>query len=311
MGAISNRQLVAKAAVTTQSLVTGGRLNPQQADRFIDYMVDQSAFLKEIRLERMTGPTKDLDFIGVESRIIRKGTEATEPSETAGIQTSKKQLNTVETILAADISQSFIEDNIERADVEDHIARLLAQQFANDLTDLAWNGDTATLETDPFYAFLSIDDGIIKLAKASAATHKFDTNGSQDYKGVVFPGMLAQLPNKWKANKAELRFFCSPSVAEAYIEQLTARQTAWADQLLQTGALPQYKGVTIFPVDYIPDDVIVLTPRKNIAMGLQRDMTNYREFKPRKRVYEHTFTSRSDAAQIIVDDALVIAYNIA
>ncbi|WP_422444363.1 hypothetical protein [Thermoanaerobacterium sp. DL9XJH110] len=307
---ISNRTLIAKAAITSADLATGGKLNPEQADKFIDYIVDQSAFLKDIRTERMTGPTKDLDFIGVASRIIRKGVEATEPTETAGIQTSKKQLNSVEVILPADISIGFLEDNIEKAGAEDHIARLLALQFGNDLTDLAWNGDTATPSTDPFYPFLSIDDGFIKLAKSSPNTHKFDTNGSTDYKGVVFPGMLNMLPNKYKANKAELRFYVSPTVAEAYIEQLTTRQTAWADELLQTGNLPQYKGITIFPVDFIPDDVIVLTLRKNLATGIQRDFTNDRVRQPRKRIIEYTMTARTDAAQIVLDDALVIGYNL-
>ena len=307
---ISNRVLIAKAAITSADLATGGKLNPEQANKFIDYMVDQSAFLKDIRTERMAGPTKDLDFIGVANRIIRKGVEATEPTETAGIQTSKKQLNSTEVILPADISLTFLEDNIEKEGAEDHIARMLALQFGNDLTDLAWNGNTATPTTDPFYPFLSIDDGFIKLAKASANTHKYDTNGSTDYKGVVFPGMLNMLPNKWKANKAELRFYVSPTVAEAYIEQLTTRQTAWADELLQTGKLPQYKGITIFPVDYIPDDVIILTLRKNLATGIQREFTSDRERKPRKRVIEYTMTGRVDAAQIVVDDALVIGYNI-
>lgn len=306
---ISNRQLISKAAITTGALATGGQLNPQQANKFIDYMVDQSAFLKDIRTERMDGPTKDLDFIGVANRIIRKGVEAAEPTDTAGIQTSKKQLNTVEVILPADISISFLEDNIERAGAEDHIARMLAMQFANDLTDLSWNGDTA--DTGPFKDFVTIDDGFIKLAKGSTQAHKFDTNASADYKGVVFPGMLSLLPNKWKANKSELRYYVSPTVAEAYIEQLTTRQTAWADELLQTGKLPQYKGVTIFPVDYIPDDVIILTPRKNLAIGIQREFTNDRERKPRKRIIEYTMTSRVDAAQIVVDDALVVGYDIA
>ncbi len=303
---ISNRTLIAKAAITSADLATGGRLNPEQANKFIDYIVDQSAFLKDIRTERMNGPTMDLDFIGVANRIIRKGVEATEPTETAGIQTSKKQLNSVEVILPADISITFLEDNIEKEGAEDHIARMLAQQFANDLTDLAWNGDTASAD-----AFVQIDDGIIKLAKTSTATHKFDTNGSTDYKGVVFPGMLNMLPNKYKANKAELRFYVSPTVAEAYIEQLTTRQTAWADELLQTGNLPQYKGITIFPVDFIPDDVIVLTLRKNLATGIQRDFTSERVRQPRKRIIEYTMTSRVDAAQIVLDDALVIGYNVA
>lgn len=303
---ISNRTLIAKAAITTDAITTAGKLNPQQADKFIDYMIDQSAFLKDIRTERMNGPTKNLDTIGVASRIIRRGVEAQAPTELAEIAVGRKQLNSVEVILPADISLSFLEDNIEQANAEDHIARLLAQQFANDLTDLALNGDVSQTSD----GFVSIDDGFIKLAKASASTHKFDTTGSTDYKGVIFPGMLALLPNKWKANKAELRFYVSPNDAEGYIEQLTVRQTAWADQILQTGQLPQYKGITVFPVDFMPDGTFILTLRKNLVTGIQRDFTSDRMRQPRKRIIEITMTARVDAAQILVDDALVIGYNI-
>lgn len=296
-------------AITSADLVNGGLLNPQQANQFIDYMIDQSAFLKEVRTIRMDRPTYNLDDIAVGTRVIRKGVEATAPTTTASITTGKKQLNTVEAILPADISDTFLEDNIERAQAEDHIAQLLAAQFANDLTDLAINGDTA--DVGPEKDFVSIDDGFVKLAKTSAATHKFDTNGSADWKGTVFPGMLQMLPNKWKNNPALLRFFVSPAVAQQYLEQLITRQTAWADQLLQTGQLPLFEGIKLFPVPYMPDDVVILTPAQNLAVGIQRDFRHEKMRQPRRRVVEHTMTMRFDAAQIIKDDAVVIAYDVA
>jgi len=284
------------------------RLNPTQGSEFIRTIVDNTPILKLIRTIDMPAPTYDLDFVGVASRIIRKATEGTAPTVGNNFTFTKKSLNTVEIVLPEDITQTFLEDNIERAGAEDTISSMLATQFGNDLADLFINGDTA--DAGASKDFLNIDDGLVKLAKVSRGTHKFDTNASQDFKGVVFPGMMAQLPNKWKAQKANLRFLVSPSVADAYIDQLATRQTALGDELIQGGRLPEYKGVKILPVEYMPDDVLILTPLSNLAMGIQRDFTIAREYVPRKRIYEYTITSRVDACQIVIDDALVIAYNI-
>ena len=307
----TNREVITKS-VTSDAFGSApnyaGRLNNEQADKFITLLVDQSAFLKDIRTERMTTPTKDLDFLGIGSRLIRKATEATAPSDVATATLTKKQLTSVEIILPADISQTFLEDNIERGGADDTISAMLAKQYANDLTDLAINGDTEDNGSDK--AFLNIDDGLLKIAKASASTHKFDTDAGTDYKGVVFPGMLALLTEKWKSNVGELRFYVAPSVAEAYIQSLASRQTALGDDIMTGGRLPQYMGIDIFKVPYLPAGTMILTPRKNIAFGIQRDFNVAREFIPRKRIYEYTMTSRGDACQIVIDDALVIAYNV-
>ena len=235
----SNRQLI-KDTITSETTLgvtgAGGLLSPQQANRFVSYMVDNSEFLKDTKLERMTAPEKQLDFLLIGSRIIRKATEATTPSEITGITTSRKELRTVKVRLAADITSEFLEDNIEGQSAADRVARELAQQFSNDLTDLMLNGDTAATGADA--SFLTIGDGIIKQAKATtAATHKFDTKGGKDYKDVIFPGMLDLMPNKFKRDRNNLRFYCSSSVADAYIRSLADRVSELGDRILTTGSL--------------------------------------------------------------------------
>lgn len=308
----SNRSIISKTSTPITSgttLATSGKLNPEQANKFIDYMVKDVAFLSDIRTVAMNGPQYDLDFIGIANRIIRKGIENTAPDSQPGVKASKKQLTTTEIILPQDITIQFLEDNIEKENAEDHIARLLADQFANDICDLAVNGDTAAQGPED-KDFLNIGDGFIKLAKSSENVHKFDTEKSKNYKDIIFNGMLTLLPAKYKRNKADLRFYCSPTVADAYIDQLTVRQTALADELLQSGRLVEYKGVKIFPVEYWPDDTIILTPRQNLAIGIQREFTLDRERSPRKRVIEYTLTSRIDPAKIVWDDALVAGYDV-
>ena len=302
-----------KDAITSETTLgstgAGGLLSPQQANKFISYMVDNSEFLKDTKLEKMTAPEKQLDFLLIGSRIIRKATEATTPSELAGITTSRKELRTVKVRLAADITSEFLEDNIEGQSARDRIARELAQQFSNDLTDLMLNGDTEATGTDA--SFLTIGDGIIKQAKATtAATHKFDTKGGNNYKDVIFPGMLDLMPNKFKRDRNNLRFYCSSSVADAYIRSLADRVSELGDRILTTGSLVKYLNIQLFPVEYMPDDVIILTNRNNLVSGVQRSMKVFSEFSRRKDQTEYTMYMRVDPGKIVWDDALVIGYKI-
>ena len=54
---------------------SGGILNPEQSDRFIDYMWDESTLMNEVRMIRMTADTVDIDKANVGRRIARKATE--------------------------------------------------------------------------------------------------------------------------------------------------------------------------------------------------------------------------------------------
>lgn len=307
---MDNRRII-KDAITTGHLIgtgKGGRLNPEQAKKFITYMTDETAFLKDIRIETMAAPEKHLDFLLIGNRLIRKAAEATPPSELAEINTRRKELRSTKMRLAADISTEFGEDNIEGAAAKDKVARDLATQFGNDLADLALNGDTAATGSDA--AFLNIGDGFIKQAKNSTETHKVDITGSQDYKGKIFPDLLAAMPNKFKRDKGNMRIYCSTNVADAYIDQLTLRETVMGDSILVNGTLVKYKGITIFPIEYIPDEVLFLTHRLNFATGIQREFELYSKFNERKDLTEYTMYIRSDPGKIIWDDALVIGYNV-
>lgn len=303
----SNRSIIEKIA--TSDFTNGGLLNPTQSNRFIDYMVPKDSFLADIRTVRMNGPQYDLDFMGLGSRILREGTEGTAPTTLANVTTSRKRLTTKEVILPYDITDNVREDNIEGVSVADHIASLMGAQFGNDLADLAINGDTATASNATDYAFLKIADGFIKLAKNSTLTHKVNTAAGVDYKGTIFPNMLKAVPNQFKANKSLLRFYVSPTVAEAYVDQLDTRSTALGDASIVSGNIQPFHGVRLFPVEFLPDDVLILTPAQNLAVGIQRQVRVENMRQPRKRLTEYTITMRLDFAKIVYDPALVIAYN--
>jgi hypothetical protein len=286
----------------------GGYLNPAQSREFLRQMFDATAFLKDIQTIHMRTPTQDLDFIGMNKRVLRPATENAAPTWRVGIVPSKQQLEAKEVILPFDITDNVLEDTIERDNADDTIAAMMSEQFGNDLCDLSINGDIAA--SGPDADFLKIGDGFVKLAKASTDTHKVNTGGLTDYKDTIFPNLLAAMPNRHKRRKTELRFYVSPTVAEAYTKQLSLRDTALGDESLITGNLQRYAGIPIFECEYMPDDVMILTSNKNLATGIFREVRVEKERSPRKRLTEYTTTMRLDPAKIIWHDAFVIGYTI-
>jgi hypothetical protein len=311
-GVTSNRSIIAKSAVTTSDFKgtgKGGYLNPAQSREFLRQMFDATAFLKDINTVQMITPTQDLDYIGMNTRVLRLAAEGVAPTELIGVTTSKQQLEAREVILPFDITDNVLEDTIERGRADDTIAAMMAEQFGNDLCDLAINGDSAA-GSGVDQNFLRIGDGFVKIAKTSTDTHKFDTAGSTDYKDEIFPGLLAALPNRFKRRKTELRFYVSPTVAEAYTHQLSLRGTALGDESLVTGNLQRYAGIPLFECEYMPDDVFILTSNRNLSTGIFREVRVENERSPRKRLTEYTSTMRLDPAKIIWHNALVIGYEV-
>jgi hypothetical protein len=301
--------MISKGAVTSSDFKgdgKGGYLNPAQAREFLRQMFDATAFLKDIQTIQMRTPTQDLDYIGMNKRVLRAAAEGIAPTDITGILTDKQQLEAKEVILPFDITDNVLEDTIERENADDTIAAMMSEQFGNDLCDLSINGDIDA--EGPDMNFLTIGDGFIKIATASSNTHKVDTFGSTDYKGFVFPALLASLPNKYKRRKTELRFYVSPTVAETYTKQLSLRDTALGDESLVTGNLKRYAGITIFECEYMPDEILILTPNRNLATGIFREVRVEKERSPRRRKTEFTTTMRLDPAKIIWHDAVVIAY---
>lgn len=311
-GMLGNRRLLeragAKAVIQTSDLSSAGHLNPEQSDRFIDYIVDQSVMLKDgIRVRRMNADRADVDKLSVGTRIIRKATEGTEPGAVVGISASKRQLSVTEIILPADVTFSFIEDNIERDNFEDHMMQVFGVQLSNDLEDLAINGVDG--DGDPF---IGIEAGWLDLLKdgVTGTTHVTDTNGGDDYRNVIFEDMLGKMPNKFKANKQALRYYVSVTAEEKYRFQLGQRQTAGGDVILQGGEAVRYSGIAVVPVPYMPDGTALLTVPDNLVFGIRRDVSLGIFKHERKRVWEYTWTLRVDY-QIVEPDAAVIAYNAA
>lgn len=282
----------------------GGELNPEQANRFIDFMVDEQIILKECRVDRMTTNQKNLDKLGIASRILRKRIPAT---ETAGIgaTTSQKILRTIGTKLTVEIPYDSLDINIERGKFVDHFMQLCAVQIGNDLEDLGLNGDESSEDE-----FISINDGWYKLALANNNTYDASGDGKK-YLEKILPGLVADMPDKFKKKKKDLRFYVSSAMEEGYIKECADAGFGVASFQVLTGAVvPTYMQIPLIGVPNASTSYAILTHPKTLAFGIKVTGLT-REFAKdiRKGTIVAVFNVDIDY-EIVEDTALVIAHDI-
>lgn len=315
----SQEEILSKADEVTTSVVgndSGGLLKPAQSNRFLDYVIDQSVLMQNARVVRMRTPQMEIDKVSVGTRLLSKATEATDTGANAAVTFSKVSLSTVKLRLDWAVSTESLEDNIEGASLEDHIAQIMARQTANDLDDLFINGNTASNN-----GLIKALDGFVKLAKASGVTVD---EGGNNVSRATYDRILRNLPTKYLQRRNELRFFSGSGVVQDTIYSLGNPNSATAATagapapmsnvgeiaFLQgamranggagsTGISPF--GIPLIEVPLMPETVsgdysgasgshgyVELTFPNNRIIGIHRDITVYRQFKPKTDTIEYT-----------------------
>ncbi len=303
----------------------GGLLNPEQSARFLDYMFDATVVGKLARTVRMRADTTEIDRIGVGEKLMKLASEATDTGSNAAVQFSKISLTTKKLRLDWELSTESLEDNIEGADLEDHIARLMATQAGNDLEDVVLNGDTSLTGDNLYKAF----DGIVKIAKANG--HVVDAEGA-NISREVFNNALKALPRKYKQRRPDLRFLSGSNLIQDYlystsqnIQNVNPQDIAASIIRGETAGLGGPAGFTApfafgIPIVEVPllketqgadqdNGDIHLTFPNNVVIGIKRDVTVYRFFWPKKDSIEYTMYTRV-GAQIEQADAWVVVKNV-
>jgi hypothetical protein len=315
----------------------GGLLKPAQSNRFIDFVVDQSVLMKTSRVVRMRTPSMEIDKVSVGSQLLKKATELTDDGTNAQVTFSKVSLTSVKLRLDWAMSTESLEDNIEGASLEDHLAQLMARQTANDLDDLLINGNTSSNNT-----LLKALDGFNKKALAGATV--VDEAGN-NISRATYDRVLRNMPNKYLQRRNDLRFFSgsgvvqdtafslqNPNSATAATAGAPAPGSTYGEQAFLNGSiranggpgstgLSPY-GIPLIEIPLMPENVsgdyssasgshgyVELTFPNNRVVGIHRDITLYRQFKPKTDSIEYTQFMRI-ASNIENLDSYVIAKNV-
>lgn len=326
---MSNELLQKVIDTTTVGADNGGLLKPEQSNRFIDYMFDATILTRAARTIRMRADTTEIDKVGVGERLMVLASEGSNAGQTdRGATFTKISLTTKKLRLDWELSSESLEDNIEGADLEDHIARLMATQAGNDVEDLALNGDTALSSNNLLKAF----DGFRKLALGGG--YVVDAGGATISK-AVFNSALKEMPRKYKQRRNQLRFFTGSNLVQDYLYNLTnisatpediassiLRGNPAAPEGAPGGVTPFAFGIPVVEVPLIDETrtgdysgatgqhgEVHLTFPQNFIIGIKRDVTVYREFKPKKDTIEYTLYIRV-GVQIENLDSFVVVKNV-
>jgi hypothetical protein len=276
---LSNAELAKRADMVLADLSSnGGLLNPEQANKFIDMVVEQPTILKQARVERMNAPTKKINRLGFASRIMKAAPQGSTPFEKdngggndryldaadrSKPTTSQITLTSKEVMAEIRLPYELLEDNIEGQSFEDHVMRLIAERAAEDFEEWALDADTGSGD-----AYLALNDGLLK-----AATSNVVNNASAGISPDLFETGMLTMPQKYLRNLLNLRHYIPVAETIKYRGNVARRATGYGDSALQTdGTLTAY-GVPVEAAPLMAASTGLFTFPKNIIFGVQRQLT--------------------------------------
>lgn len=326
-------KVISTSSIGADATGGGGLLTPQQSGTFIDYMWDATVLGSQVRKIRMRANEVELDRISVGERLVRLATEAVDDGVNPAVAFTKVSLGTVKLRLDWELSSESLEDGLEGEALEDHIARLMASQAANDLEDLAINGDTVGHTND---ALLKSFDGWRKrlfyggsVLDASSISLP-DGSGTGELHRGTFNAALRAMPRRFMDRRGGLRFFTATGLLQDYM---------YREQLMDQGGFPERTGnteggnnnpgsqagwsptapygvraveVPLFPEYEVSGDAasdVWLVDPQNLIWGVKREIQVFREFKPKKDTIEYTLYTRV-GAQVENPAASVVVKNV-
>lgn len=121
-------------------------LEAEEADRFIDYIIDESVLKNSARYIKMNKVTKNIRALGLgDSRFLYPGSTFSSSNYLKTLTQQKIPLTAKKMRGAVAIYDDDLEDNIEGDAFADHVMRMVAAKIANELEEIFWIGDTASI----------------------------------------------------------------------------------------------------------------------------------------------------------------------
>jgi len=263
-------------------------LEADEADAFIDVIVDESLLFKTANFIRMTKNVKNLRHLGISDRILFSGT-LTPSDYLTELDENLIQLQAKKLVGVLVIDDDDLEDLPEGPGYFDHVMDMAARKISNELEEVALLGDTGTQsgfgakdarkQLDGWFkqldnsqsgetyentvtgsAVMLDASNIINGGNYGDHTSDFqldgniaeqdDTSGLWEFK---FAKMLRGMPTKYQQKfRGSTRFFVAPTVESVYVEALAARATALGDAAILGSQSLVYGRVGIVSTPGIP-----------------------------------------------------------
>lgn len=274
------KKRIEKALITLPSLT----LLPEDADRFIDYIVDQSVLKNSARIIRMKRSEKVISALGFGTgRFLKSADTFTSSDYKTTFGSDQITLSTVKFRGCVVIRDDDLEDQYVESEDQftDHLMSIVARKTANELEEIFYIADNHALggfaADDP----RSMLDGwrYILTHAASGETYENQVSGSPvildasaDFDLSAISSEIAvqntaapynwefkyakpkkQLPSQYKSPLKDLRFYNSDLVDSDFVEALSARSTVQGDAAIVGGEeFNRFGNISIVPVPLFP-----------------------------------------------------------
>jgi hypothetical protein len=321
---LSPGQKISKATITSASLGSYG-LSFEESGAFLDYVIDESVVLKNIRTVKMKNQRQPIDKIGLGSTVMVKSVVGVDPGDTTSVTTSQVMLQSQDCMAVINIGDDTLQDNIEGDEFVQHLLGMVSRAAANEIEAASILGDSTLAVT----GIMNMWDGFYKLAKANGA-HVIEGMADTDRywagaNGAKMTKLLKALPTKYRRDKAMMRNLIHPDLYLDYTDTLTgissvpgfAAITGGADvpirgvQHLQAPGISESMAFTYSSTNYTNGTFVMLTNPQNLIVGIHQDITLEPFREPVKRQTRWAMVLRQDVkienadAIAIYDHALV------
>ena len=314
------QKLLKKSGQVDDTTLPASILNRQQADRFIDLVVDTSVLLKNIRVVRVDHPKGQINRLNL-ADISSEGVSAVSTPTTYVPSESVIEYDMVKYRSAFDLTRDFEFDNIEKMAVRDTLLNMFTKRIRKD-NEIALIQSDDTLPTgdnaSAFNKLCGVNNGIRKILLENVpAANILDANGASVSKDLFYVAK-GLIPVDYQVNEPDYRWIMNTAAHDKWVYDFQDRQTTAGDNA-QGGVAPGPWGIPILKVPQMPNNLnysgtadrcdIWLTPPQNIIWFVQREMSIEQERRPRQDINEITMYWRVDF-QVENPDLVVYIKNI-
>jgi len=274
--------------------LSGVTLSPEEADRFITYVWDQSILKNNARLERMNDSQKYIRGLGLTSRILKPASTFSSSDYVTEFAHNTITLTSKHFRAAVAIFDSDLEDmNVGTPEAfKSALMSMVTAKLANELEEIFWIADAQSLSgfgaTD---ARSQLDGWRYQLDHSqSGETYENDVTGSciimdasntvtaaaADYRLTTddsiaeidasapyrpefkYNAMLKYIPSEYKRiGLQNFRFFNNDQVTDNYIDVLEARGTQMGDNSIMGQGPMRYHLTPIISMPLMPTTMII------------------------------------------------------
>jgi hypothetical protein len=274
------KELLSKKAILKGIFPSDISFTPQEADRFLDYIIDQTVFKDHARIVKMSKAERNIRAIGLGTGDVLWPAQAFDETKyKSSLIHNLITLSTKKARGAAVVYDDDLEDNIEGQAFVDHLMKMIAAQIANELENAYYLGAAVPSGTDPKdlkdlwngwrYRILNQTNNVTGSATIldARSTSDFELangyiaeqNSSAPYNWEFkFSKALKKLPSKYKKlGLSNFRFFVNDQILQDYIDALAARSTVLGDQAILGKGPIHYGTVPIVACPLMPTNLPV------------------------------------------------------